>query len=371
MESKISPRVIGAFVVGGIALVIAGVMFFGGGKVFQEKLPYVIFFESSVQGLNVGAPVVFRGVQIGQVTKVEALFDSTQATIHIRVLVELVRDAVQVTAEVRPQSPQEAVEFLVQQGLRASLQLQSFVTQLLLVSLDFYPDTPIKRLGLDTPIKRLGLDPTYPELPAVPSQIEQLLGNVQQAVAELGQLPLDALLSEVLGTFKRMNTLLDVPELKQALGSLNNLVTDAQQLLRHTDDQVVPLGSKLAAAADSASATLEAARAAVVDAQKLFRDVDGQVAPLASGAQETLVAVRGTLGQAQKSLSTLTDAATPALKQGERALEAIANLAGYDSIAPDDLAHTLKALEDAAQSIRALADMLQHHPEALLRGKRR
>jgi paraquat-inducible protein B len=362
MESKVSANVIGAFVVGGIALVIAGVMFFGGGKVFQEKLPYVIFFESSVQGLNVGAPVVFRGVQVGQVTKVEALFDPTQATIRIRVLVELVRDAVQVTAEIRPQSPQEAVEFLVQQGLRASLQLQSFVTQLLLVSLDFDPDTPIKRLGLD---------PTYPELPAVPSQIEQLLGNVQQAVAELGKLPLEALLAEVLGTFKRMNTLLDVPELKQALVSLNNLVTDAQQLFKHADDQVVPLGSKLAAAADSASTTLEAARTAIVDAQKLFRDVDGQVAPLASSAQETLVAAQGALGQAQKSLSTLTDAAMPALKQGERALQAIANLAGYDSIAPDDLAHTLKALEEAAQSIRALADMLQRHPEALLRGRGR
>ena len=91
MGSKGSPRVIGAFVVGGIALVMAGVMFFGGGKVFQEKTPYVIFFESSAQGLNVGAPVVFRGVQVGQVAKVKALYDPKQATIHVKVLVELVR----------------------------------------------------------------------------------------------------------------------------------------------------------------------------------------------------------------------------------------------------------------------------------------
>jgi paraquat-inducible protein B len=362
MGSRVSPRVIGAFVVGGIALGVLGVLFFGGGKVFQEKTPYVIFFEGSVQGLHVGAPVVFRGVQVGQVAKVEALFDPTQVTIHVKVLVELVRDTVQVTAEVRQGSPQEVVEMLVQQGLRASLQLQSFVTQLLLVNLDFSPGMPIKRLGLD---------PTYPELPAVPSQIEQLLGNVQQAVADLGQLPLEALLAEALGMLKRINTLLDVPELKQTLVSLHNLVTDAQQLLKHTDAQVVPLGSKLAAAADSARATLEAARVAVVDAQKLFRDVDGQVAPLAGSAKETLVAARGALGQAQKSLATLTDAAMPALKQGERALGAITNLAGYDSVAPTDLAHTLRAIEDAAQSIHVLADMLQQHPEALLRGKGR
>lgn len=362
MGSKVSPKVIGAFVVGGIALVMAGVIFFGGGKVFQEKTPYVIFFEGSVQGLNVGAAVVFRGVQVGQVTRVEALYDPTQATIHVKVLVELVHGTVQVSAGDRQRSPQEAVETLVQQGLRASLQLQSFVTGLLLVSLDFYPDTPIKRLGLD---------PTYPELPAVPSQIEQLLGNVRHTVAELGKLPLEALLSEALGTLKRTNALLETPELRQALVSLHALVTDAQRLLTHTDDQVGPLGSKLAAAADSARTALEAARAAVVDAQKLLRTLDGQVTPLASSAKETLTTARGALGQAQKSLVTLTDAAIPALKQGERALGSVASLAGYDSVAPNDLTHTLKVIEDAAQSIRVLADMLQRNPEALLRGKGR
>ena len=68
MGSKISPTTIGAFVVGAIVLVVAGALLFGGGKFFQEKLPYVMFFDSSV-GLNVGAPVIFRGVQVGQVTE--------------------------------------------------------------------------------------------------------------------------------------------------------------------------------------------------------------------------------------------------------------------------------------------------------------
>jgi paraquat-inducible protein B len=127
---------------------------------------------------------------------------------------------------------------------------------------------------------------------------------------------------------------------------------------------VVSLGAKLTVAANSA-------HTALIDAQRLLRDVDGQVAPLASSAKETLATARGALGQAQKSLATLTDAATPALKQGERALWSIAHLAGDDAVAPHDLAPTLKAIEEAAQSIRALADMLQRNPEALLRGKGR
>src|SRR5215468_12213526 len=99
MGSKINPTTIGAFVVGAIVLVIAGVLLFGGGKFFQEKLPYVLFFDSSVEGLNVGAPVVFRGVQVGQVTEVAAIADPKAFTVVIRVKVELVRGSVKVRGE--------------------------------------------------------------------------------------------------------------------------------------------------------------------------------------------------------------------------------------------------------------------------------
>jgi len=70
-------------------------------------------------------------------------------------------------------------------------------------------------------------------------------------------------------------------------------------------------------------------------------------------------------------LSTLTDAATPALKQGEKALGSVASLTGRDSVTLTELSHTLKALEEAAKSIRTLADALQRNPESLLRGKGR
>ena len=140
-------------------------------------------------------------------------------------------------------------------------------------------------------------------------------------------------------------------------------MTGARQLLRHADDQVAPLGTKVGAAADTARVTLEMARTVLVDAQKLLRNVDGQVAPLAGHANDTLAAARGTLGQAQKSLGKLTDTASPALKQAEQ------TLGGADAVIRNDLAPTLKALEEAARSIRALANMLERRPEALLRGK--
>jgi paraquat-inducible protein B len=376
MGSKISPTVIGAFVVGALICMVAGVLLFGGGKFFTEKLRYVLFFDSSVVGLHIGAPVIFRGVQVGQVTEIEAIADPKTFTVVIRVKVELVRGSLKVRGR-GFKDPHQAVEGLIQQGARASLRMQSFVTGVLYVALDFHPDTPIRRLGLD---------PTYPELPTIPSDMDMLKSTVQQVMADLGKLPLEAVLNEVLVLLKsanglvalpevkqalvslqdvvltaerllqRADGLVALPEVKQALVSLQDVVLTAERLLQRTDVQVSALGPKLAGAADTA-------RTALADAQKLLRNVDGQVTPLASSAQDTLAAARGTLGQANKSLVKLTDTASPALKQAEQ------TLGGADGVIHNDLSHTLKALEEAAKSIRALADALQRHLESLLRGR--
>jgi phospholipid/cholesterol/gamma-HCH transport system substrate-binding protein len=99
MGSTINPTTIGAFVVGAIVLLIAGALLFGGGTFLQEKLPYVLFFERSVEGLNVGAPVVFRGVQVGQVTAIAALADPQTFDMRIKVPIELVRGVIKVGVE--------------------------------------------------------------------------------------------------------------------------------------------------------------------------------------------------------------------------------------------------------------------------------
>ena len=346
MGNKISPTMIGAFVVGAIVCMVAGVLLFGGGKFFTEKLPYILFFDRSVEDLHTGAPVIFRGVKVGQVSAIEAIADPKTFTVVIRVQVELVRGTIKVSGG-EFTDPHQAIEGLIQQGARASLRMQSFVTGVLYVAVDFHPDTPIKRLGLD---------PRYPELPTIPSDIDMLKSTVQQVMADLGKLPLEAVLNEVLVLLKQTNSLVALPEVKQALVSLQDVVTAAERLLQHADTQVSALGPRLAGAADTA-------RAALVEAQKLLRDVDGQVTPLAGSAQDTLTAARGTLGQAHKSLVKLTDAASPALKQAEQ------TLGGADGMIHQDLAHTLKALEEAAKSIRALAETLQRHPESLLRGR--
>src|SRR5262252_7127032 len=269
MGSRINPTTIGAFVVSSIVLVISGLFLFGGGKFFQERLPYVLFFESSVEGLNVGAPVIFRGVQVGQVTEISAIADPQTFDIRIKVKIEIVRGSVKVDDKSqRFIDPHQAIEGLIRKGARATLRMQSFVTGVLYVALDFFPNTPIRLLGLD---------PTLPELPTIPSDMDQLKSSIQQAMADLRKLPLEAIVSDVLRLFQRANALLEVPELKQSLVALQDVMTGARQLLANADGQVGALGPKLAGTAENANKALETARVTLLEAQKLLRDVDGQV----------------------------------------------------------------------------------------------
>ena len=99
MVNKISPTFIGAFVVGAILCMVAGVLLFSGGKFFTEKVPFVLFFDSSVEGLNVGAPVVFRGVQVGQVTEISAIADPQTFDVRIKVLINIVPGAIKAGTE--------------------------------------------------------------------------------------------------------------------------------------------------------------------------------------------------------------------------------------------------------------------------------
>ena len=184
MSKQASPTLIGAFVVGAIALVVVGLLVFGSGRFFADRLTWVSYFPGSVKGLRVGAPVNFRGVRIGEVTRIEVLYDEQDGSMLIPVVMEVV--AGQVTVIDRGDGPRRErtdVEDLIARGLRAQLQTDSLVTGLLSVDLDFYPDVPVEQVRIDSPALR-----DYPVVPAIPSRMEELeqsLGTVMQEIPGL------------------------------------------------------------------------------------------------------------------------------------------------------------------------------------------
>ena len=90
-------KAIGLFVLAGIALAVLGLVLFGGSRYFHHGDTYVIYFDESLKGLRRGAPVTFRGVDIGQVTEIRAVYDRQTGAVRVPVTVELRPGALSMT----------------------------------------------------------------------------------------------------------------------------------------------------------------------------------------------------------------------------------------------------------------------------------
>jgi len=126
MSKPANKKVIGFFVIGAIALAVVTVLALGSGKFFKKTFKAVCYFEGSVGGLSIGAPVVFRGVKIGTVTQIVLRFDPSKVSVLIPVFIEIEQQVKERT--VSKEQRGEGWQKLIDAGLKARLETQSFVT---------------------------------------------------------------------------------------------------------------------------------------------------------------------------------------------------------------------------------------------------
>jgi paraquat-inducible protein B len=324
VSQKTHPRVIGVFVLGAIALVLAAIVLLSSGNWFEPKSLFTVFFPGSVRGLNTGAPVTFRGVKIGEVKDVTAfLTGRDDALIQIAVVIEIRTRVVEAPKGVaRPfadASSEELARALIERGVRARMLSQSLLTGQKYIDLDFLPGEPARLAGVKW---------HYPELPTTPTAMEKFGDKAESFFEKLAELPLDQMLEDVRAALQSLRELLSSPDLKGALAGARR-------------------------ATRSLEPTLSDARAAIADARSLIRQLDGKVEGIGGDTETTLREVRETLDQAQQTFESL-----------ER------TLSGADE-ARVRAAETLTELERAMKAIRNLVEYIQTHPEAMLQGKPR
>jgi paraquat-inducible protein B len=355
MGRRANPTLIGAFIVGAVALIVIGLLVFGRGLLFTEKRTYVLYFDGSVKGLNVGASVDFQGVRIGAVTDIKVQVIPQTNEIRTPVYIQIETDRV---AEVGPkESGEERLEnirMLVRRGLRAQLESQSFVTGQLIVQLGFYPDTAVRLVGGD---------PDTIELPTIPTTLQQAQAAVQDVMEKLKDLPLDQLFASVMETVQGINRLVNAPEVLALVRTLNETLVDVRRLVQQDGGKVVMVLNEV----QGASA---AARTLLTDLQQLTREVDSQIGPLADSAKQTLDGAKvimkdgqqlvrnvdGRIGRLSDSFADTAKMAQTTLATAQRRLD-------------DNLFIALQELTAAMRSIRVLADYLERNPNALLYGK--
>jgi len=260
---------------------------------------YVMYFDESLRGLSVGAPVTFFGVPVGEVTAVGLSF--TEKTLRVRPRVDIVVYPERMIANL-PSAQEKLAETMVknaatrhaimlrmveQRGLRAQLTTGSLLTGQLYVALAYFPDAPKATFDANA---------TPPVLPSVASLLPDIEAKLSSILAKLDRVPLDAI----------------GDGLKQNLATLEQTLKDAGRVLSNFDAQVVP----------ALKSTLDDAKTAVAAAERMLTSTEN-------------------------------------------------NLVGTGAPGQIELRNAMQEISRAARSLRILADFLEQHPEALVRGKMR
>lgn len=392
MANRANPAVIGGFVLGAIVLAVVGLVLVGGGRFFQHRQFWEAYFDESIKGLAIGAPVTFRGVRVGSVTDIRVVVNAdvapAQVSTHLirtPVFFEISADRIADVAghEFRLGKDNAGIKRLFDFGLRAQLELQSLVTGQLGINLDFHPNAPLKLTGLSF---------KNPEFPTIPSTMAALGRS-------LDDLNVNELAKDVQRTVKGIEQLVNAPEVKQALVSANAALARVNTLAANADARVGTLGTALEKASAALNETLDTIRAlaqnvngqtvpavsqTLQDFGQLARRIESETVPganqfLGDARQvvrrldgETVPAVNQLVGQVRQlaqSVETTSDAARLAVEQ----VRQLANTADAAVQGRQPLMYqintALQEISAAARSFRMLADYLDRHPEALLFGK--
>ena len=314
MSRQASPTTIGAFVLGAIALAIAAVLLLAGDQWFRQDVSrFVMYFHGSVNGLNVGSPVMFRGVNIGTVTDIQLVVGRTETDVDIPVIVEIDNSRF---VHTHPESPKaetdDDIDELIKLGLRAQLHLQSLLTGQLFIQLNFQPGTPINLVGDGM------YQSKYDEIPTLPTPIERLSKSLQD-------FPADKVLKNIAAITEGMDKLVNSPPLTESVTALH---------------------------------------AALDELKSLVTKINTEASPLASNANSMVDDARAVLG----NINTAVDDAKGALRQAEITLKSTDDLVGNEQLVIQ-MEQALTAITSAARSIQLLAEEIERRPESLIRGR--
>lgn len=324
MTPKAYKTMVGAFVIGGLCLFAAGIILLGGGRLFNESLEYTLYFDGSVSGLAIGAPVVFRGVPMGSVTKISLVANLRDSNVTIPVTIRIDdKSFIRANGETLSESLQaQVIHRMVERGLRARLQMSSLITGQYRVELDFFPNTPMnfRSPNPDT------------EIPTIPSPIDTL----QRA---LNRLPIERIMDSLTNILHNITDAVGEGQLKTAIteistafGEMREILGDARKMLEN---------SSLVKTMENSLSQVDAATRIV-----------GKELP-----------------QVMQSIRQALDSFARAAEQLRKVGDSAENVIGRDSPTMNEVRRLLKEITAAARSLRNFADMLERNPEALLKGK--
>ena len=329
MKTKVSPAIIGMFVIGAFALLIVALLTFGGVNFFAKPQRFVVYFDESVHGLNLGSSVQLRGVPVGRVVDLNVHYDAKTHHSVVAVVCEFSKDKV---ADSKGHSINVAeraeLQTLVDNGLRARLDVQGLATGLLFVELEFLDPAVYPADNRVTELK-------YVVVPYVPSAISEFQTN----------------LTEILNDIKKVDFAGIGRELKL-------LLADAHRSLDGVDIKGLVAQWQKAGASVDALASSPEAKQTLVNLNATLLEMRAVLAKLDTQVDRNGTELKATLEQTRQTLATFNAAA-------DGARRFIVAQGGLGS----DTTRALSQLSEAAEAVQRLAEYLERNPQALISGR--
>ncbi len=345
MSRSADPKIIGGFVLGGAALLVMAVILLADGGIFSNRPTYNLYFEGSTTGLQVGSPVVFRGVKIGSVETIGLSVDEHNFEVLVPVKIRTdAPDGPGVDGHKATLESMGGVAPLMKHGLRARLKTWSFLTGQLYIDLDFYPDKPAQLHG----------NGDLREIPTLPTEVQELTNK-------LDKLNIEKLLEDVAVISKSIRGLVSAPAASSALKNLDATLANLQALTDGLNDRSTHLADDTRAVLKESAETLRVSREALAEAATTLRAGRNTLTRIDEGVHN--------IAELTKADSGPVLALTQASQELANTARALRETVGEDSASAVHLNEMMKETTAAARALRALAETLETQPESLLHGR--
>jgi len=231
-------------------------------KAYTRKLRFVAFFDQSVRGLEVGAPVEFKGIRVGQVTDVRLEFDSKDSSFLIPVVLEIEPERIVNRNQSESKTKYQILQTLVNRGLRAQLQTSSLLTGKMFVALDMHPDMPLKLVHDARSV--------LPEIPTIAGGFDQITTSLQSILNKLEKVHTDKIGEELEAALHGANKLINEPELQASATDLRVSLHAFRHIVVALDKHSGPIADNLDKALDAGYKVLNQANKTLVNLNTLL-----------------------------------------------------------------------------------------------------
>ena len=249
---------------------------------YTKKVQFLLFFDASVRGLAVGAPVEFQGIKVGSVLDIQLEYDTEEASFRIPVLIEIEPERIGERNSTETISPYETLNSLVDRGLRASLQTGSLLTGALFVELSMHPDTAIKLSDEELP---------FPELPTIAAaNFASITKSIEEFMTKVDRVKIDEIGEHLLATLQGTNKLFNSEQVQGSLEDLEASMKSFRSILQKVDE------SNLQEAIDAGHIALEKLDTTLTMTNRVLQPnspLQYSVIKMTGELEETARAIRG------------------------------------------------------------------------------